>query len=113
MPTKPKKTGAIPIGLKIKIEEIVQQVNREIIKNPKYHYSTRYKGKFLYLDRSDFGRPSQICRLEYSGSINNWEFAIYKYSSNKYDSEDWFFPGSGQVDGTIEGAMRAGLEAYP
>lgn len=45
--------------------------------------------------------------------MNNWEFAIYKYSDERYDPEEWFFSGAGQADGTIEGAMRAGLQAYP
>jgi hypothetical protein len=27
--------------------------------------------------------------------------------------EMWMFPGGEHVDGTVEGAMRAGLEAYP
>ena len=45
--------------------------------------------------------------------MDNWEFAIYKYSDSRYDPEEWMFPGMGEVDGTIEGAMRAGLLAYP
>ena len=45
--------------------------------------------------------------------MEKWEFAIYKYSDERYDPDEWFFPGGGQVDGTIEGAMRAGLQAYP
>jgi hypothetical protein len=45
--------------------------------------------------------------------MDDWEFAIYKYSSERYDPDEWFFPGVGLVDGTIEGAMKAGLEAYP
>ena len=45
--------------------------------------------------------------------MNRWEFAIYKYSDEHYDPTEWFFDGSGEVDGTIEGAMRAGLQAYP
>lgn len=73
----------------------------------------RYKGKFLYLDRQDYGRLSPICRLEYMGKMEDWSFAIYKYSDERYDEEEWFFPGAEHVDGTIEGAMKAGLEAYP
>ena len=42
-----------------------------------------------------------------------WTFAIFKYSSDRYDPEEWLFPGYGHLDGTVEGAMRAGLEAYP
>lgn len=26
--------------------------------------------------------------------------------------EEWFFPGSGLVDGTVERALKAGIEAY-
>jgi hypothetical protein len=51
--------------------------------------------------------------LEYTGDIKKWDFAIFKYSDERYDPEEWFFPGAGHIDGTIEGAMRAGLEAYP
>jgi len=45
--------------------------------------------------------------------MNGWDFAIFKWSSETYDPNEWMFPGSGLVDGTVEGAMRAGLEAYP
>jgi hypothetical protein len=51
--------------------------------------------------------------LEYTGGIDNWDFAIFKYSDERYDPKEWFFPGAGHVDGTVEGAMKAGLEAYP
>lgn len=68
----------------------------------------------MYLDRKDFGSaPVEICRLKYKGSLTNWELAIFKYSSNKYDPEELLFPGATYLDGTIEGAMRCGLEAYP
>lgn len=45
--------------------------------------------------------------------MTKWEFAIFKYSSEAYDPEEWFFPGRDYVDGTIEGALKAGIEAYP
>jgi len=41
------------------------------------------------------------------------DFALYKYNDERYDPDEWFFPGAEDVDGTIEGAMRAGLKAYP
>ena len=59
------------------------------------------------------GRPSPICRLKWAGAIDNWEFAIYKYSDNGYDPDEWWFPGAGKVDGPIIEAMRVGNEAYP
>jgi hypothetical protein len=52
-------------------------------------------------------------RLTYTGDPASWEFAIYKYSDERYDAAEWLFPGSEHVDGTIEGALKAGLEAYP
>jgi hypothetical protein len=95
------------------VEGIVERFNASELPDPHCRYIPRYRGKFLYLDREDYGRISQVCRLEYTGDMHEWSFAIYKYSDERYDDDEWFFPGSGHVDGTIEGAMRAGLEAYP
>jgi hypothetical protein len=77
-------------------------------------YVPRFSGVYLYLDRVAYDqRPSQICRLKWTGAMDKWEFAVYKHSQNRYDSDEWFFPGSGEVDGTVAGAMRAGNQAYP
>ncbi|MCA9992408.1 MAG: hypothetical protein KDC32_28465 [Saprospiraceae bacterium] len=77
-------------------------------------YLPRFRGAYLYLDRIGWnGRPSEICRLKWTGDINQWEFAIYRHSRNFYDPDEWFFPGAEEVDGSVEGAMRAGLKAYP
>lgn len=54
-----------------------------------------------------------MARLTYRGGMNDWSFAIYKYSSDRYDSKEDFFPGSEHVDGTVEGALFACFEAYP
>jgi hypothetical protein len=74
---------------------------------------TNYRGAYLHLGHEVSGRFRPICRLTYTGDMQHWEFAIYKYSDECYDPEEWFFPGAEEVDGTIEGAMRAGLKAYP
>ena len=103
----------IPDEVKTDVAAIVQHFNTTVIHNPHCLYVPRYRGKFLYLDRQDYGRLSPICRLEYTGHMQKWSFAIYKYSDEQYDEEEWFFPGSEHVDGTLEGAMKAGLEAYP
>jgi hypothetical protein len=106
-------TRGIPDEVKTDVAAIVEHFNTAVIRNPHCVYVPRYKGKFLYLDRRDYGRLSPICRLEYTGNMQEWYFAIYKYSDERYDAEEWFFPGAEHVDGTIEGAMKAGLEAYP
>jgi hypothetical protein len=103
----------IPDDIKQQADAIVDHFNQTVIKHPLQYYLTRYKGMFLYLDRADYGRRGAICRLTYTGTLDQWEFAIFKYSSDSYDPAEWFFPGSDYVDGTIEGAMKAGLAAYP
>jgi hypothetical protein len=104
---------SIPQEVKKQVDQIVEEFNQRVISNPNIYYLTRYRGRFLYLERFNYGRSGPICRLEYTGSLDNWDFAIFKYSDERYDPEDWFFPGAGQVDGTVAGAMKAGLEAYP
>ena len=106
------KKPAIPREIKSEVERIVEDFNERVLNTQGKYYITRFKGRFLYLDRSDYGRIGPICRLEYRGSMDNWKFSIYKFSSGSYDPEEWFFAGSGFVDGTVEGAMKAGLEAY-
>ena len=104
---KPKITAE----LKDEIEAIVARFNQDV---PVYsRYTTRYRGVFLYLGQEKRGEIWPICRLKYTGDMKQWEFAIYKYSDERYDPDEWFFPGDGEVDGSIEGAMRAGLQAYP
>jgi hypothetical protein len=103
----------IPAEVKTQVAEIVDHFQATEIRNSRCCYVPRYRGKFLYLDREDYGRLHPICRLEYTGKMDDWSFAIYKYSDEHYDGEEMFFTGAELVDGTIEGAMRAGLKAYP
>ena len=121
MPRKP----AIPPEVKEEVLKIVEAFNRKTFTgeqhplttaffgSTKRGYAARFKGKFLYLDRIDRGRPSEICRLTWNGRMDNWDFAIYRHSHNFYDPNEWMFPGAGYADGTVEGAMKAGMEAYP
>lgn len=77
-------------------------------------YVVAFRGDYLYLHRIwVLERPYQVCRLKWTGNMDKWEFAIYRHSRNFYDPDEWFFPGAEEVDGTIEGAMRAGIQAYP
>ena len=41
--------------------------------------------------------------------MDNWEFTIFKWSTETYDSDERMFPDSGEIDGK----MMAGLQAYP
>ena len=109
--TKPNK-AAIPVQVREDALRAVEEFNRKELRGTGSRYLPRFKGKYLYLDREDFGDVGHICRLEYAGSKRGWYFAIYRYSDERYDEEDWFFPGNQFVDGTIKGALKAGMEAY-
>lgn len=116
---------SIPPEIQAEVQKLIDEFNRVNLKEStsllsaffpsknKRGYSARFKGKYLYLDRTDRSEPLPICRLTWKGKMNNWDFAIYKYSSDRYDPEEWFFPGEEHVDGTVTGAMKAGMEAYP
>ncbi len=104
---------AIPADVRQRAEEAVERFNQEVLGGGGVRYVPRFKGQYLYLDRQTSGSAGPICRLKYTGAFDRWEFAIYKYSDERYDAEEWFFPGSQHVDGTVAGALKAGLEAYP
>lgn len=104
---------SIPGPIREQVDQMVADFNQNIIKNPQCFYVPRYRGNDLHLDRHHYGPIGPIARLKYRGEPTTWEFAIYKYSNNRYDPNEWFFPGVEHVDGTVEGAMKAGLAAYP
>ena len=74
--TKRATTRGIPDEVKTDVATIVEHFNTTAIRNPHCVYVPRYKDNFLYLDRQDYGRLSPICRLEYTGKMENWSFAI-------------------------------------
>ena len=104
---------AIPESVRTQVADAVQRFNREELEATQCYYEARFRGNYCYLSRVDYGRECAICRLGYKDGNRGWEFAIFKWSTESYDPDERMFPGSQLVDGTVEGAMRAGLEAYP
>ncbi|MFN2285976.1 MAG: hypothetical protein ACK2UQ_16300 [Anaerolineae bacterium] len=104
---------AISDEVRADVEARVERFNREVVKNPHRYFSVRFQGKNAYFDRDDYGHVGPRARLTYTGDMEQWEFAIFRYSREFYDPEEWLFPGAGHVDGTVEGALRAAMEAYP
>jgi len=113
MGSKRTKSEGIPEAVKEEVRSVVERFNRGNFKRNDCYYEAQFRGKYCYLYRCDYGRLGPICRLTYTESMDAWEFAIFKWSSERYDPEEWMFPGDEWVDGTLEGAMKAGLEAYP
>ncbi len=103
----------IPDAVKTQVADRITAFNRVVIPDSQIYYLPRYRGAFLYLDRCDYGQVGPIGRLTYTGALDRWEFAVYRYSDERYAPDEWLFPGVEELDGTIEGAMRAGLAAYP
>ncbi len=104
---------AIPDDVREKVAEIVARFNKNTFHSDDCYYEIKFQGKHLYLNRCDYGRTGPICRLTYTGKMDKWEFAIFKWSTETYDPDEWMFPGSEEIDGTVDGAMMAGLQAYP
>ena len=105
----------IPLKIRQEIIKRIEIFNHKNfnVRTEDIYYFPEFKGKYLYLKRKESGDISPIARLTYTGNINKWEFAIFRWSREQYDPDEWFFPGVNHIDGTIEGAMKAGLEAYP
>ena len=105
--------ASIPEDIQQQVSAIIEQFNRTTMDAPRDYYAVRFKGRFAYLDRCQIVSVGPACRLEYGGSMEKWRFAIYRYSHNFYDPDAYWFPGSEHVDGTVEGALKAVLQAYP
>ncbi len=95
--------------MRAEVEARVTQFNREVVKDPHRYFSARFRGKYIYLDRDGYGHIGPRARVTYTGDLEQWEFAIYKYSDERYDPNEWMFPGAEHIDG----ALRAAMDAYP
>ncbi len=104
---------SIPAEVKKQVEAIVDRFNHEAIRDPGRFFVLRYRGTCVYLDRRRSGRAFQRGRIQYTGAMDEWDFAIFKYSTESYDPDEWMFPGSQYLNGTVEGALKACVEAYP
>ena len=133
--TKPSKPG-IPPEAAQEVRQIVEDFNRK----QQESYQVSFRGQFCYLSRMDdrrheatamawaakmlgfSGTPqkghlanvvTEIGRLKWGGDMKSWDFAVYKYSRDGYDPDEFWFPGSEKLNGTILGALSAGREIYP
>lgn len=113
MNAKRRRSIPIPADVKLGVKATVRRFNAGTWSRGDCYYEAQFKGSHCYLHRSDYGRMGPICRLTYTGKMDEWAFAIFKRSSETYDPNEWMFPSSELVDGTLEGAMAAGLQAYP
>jgi hypothetical protein len=103
---------SIPPEVREQVKTLVSRFNRENFACGEQSYVPRFSGKYVYLDRSDFGSVGPVCRLEYTGDARRWRFAMYHYCSDQYGPAQASFPGARFLDGTVEGAMKAAAEPF-
>src|SRR5690242_6484713 len=83
---KRMKKNLIPDELKEEALRSIERFNQTTLAETEYTFVARFQGGFLYLDRNELGQVLPICRLQYRGASQRWDFAIYKYSSQRYDA---------------------------
>lgn len=104
----------IPINIQAEIQNRIDAICEKEFPNCPCRHIADIRGKFIYVKRLFAnGSVEQLCRLTYEDDLEDLEFAIFKFSTEKYSADEFFFPGVELVDGTVEGAIRAGMEAYP
>jgi len=97
-----------------KVQIIITDFNKKVfLKTSDWSYYALFKGNNLYLNRKESKNDSPIAKLKFNGTMSNWDFAIFKWSRERYDPNEFIFPGSQYLNGTIDGALKAGHEAYP
>jgi hypothetical protein len=92
---KGKKGDAIP-------PEALNALARELERLGDPYLEIWKAGKFCYVRHG--GSP--LCRLGYRGDTEIWDFAIYKYSTQRYSAQE-FFPRTGTVAELVRMAMSA------
>lgn len=90
-----KKTPTIP-------QEALDHLWREIDSLGDPDLVVERSGRYCYVQHG--GSP--LCRLGYRGELEIWDFAIYKYSTQSYSTQE-MFPSRGTVADLVGIAMNA------
>lgn len=94
---KRSKGVAIPV-------EALEHLHNEIVAIGDPGLDVTNNGRFCYVSHA--GKP--LCRLGYRGEVQIWDFAIYRYSRQAYDTSFEIFPLFGEVGECV----RKALDAY-
>lgn len=101
--------GPIPESTKSSVQQRLEDRRRERWPRLK-EVRVRFRGRFAYVDAiMPDGDLWSLCRLRYVGYANEWGFAFYAASSEKY--EDSILP-SGAFAGTVEEALDCSCGTY-
>lgn len=94
-----KKTShpRIPEPMEMEIREVITGYSDGMLE-----YEIR--GPFCYI----YHARQPLCRLKYTGDNTKWDFAIYKFSTGKYSTNEFGFPRND----TAEACVKVALNAY-
>ena len=108
------KEYTIPIKVQDIICDMVNDYNKKILsQKTAARCIANPKGKFIYLMYIyPNDKIKRVGRLTYNSELKNMEFAIFKYRTETYVTNK-SFRGDEYLNGTIEGALKAVLKAYP
>ena len=97
--------------------EVQAEANQAVHRFDKAHktlHNLEFKGGYAYLKRVEEDQTfTKIGRLTYLEQTDEWDFTVFKYSTERYDPSEFNYPGRFHLDGTIEGVLWAGLDIYP
>ena len=83
-------------------QEALEHLWREIDSLRDPELTVEQSGRYCYVRHG--GSP--LCRLGYRGDLAAWDFAIYKYSTQSYSTQE-MFPSRGTVADLVGMAMNA------
>lgn len=103
--------ASIPQEIKNEAETAVKTFNTKRFSEGDTEYIANFDDEYMYLKirRKDSFRP--VARIRFTGDPQKWEFSVYDYSTDDYTHRK-SFPGAEFADGTIEGALKAGVKAF-
>lgn len=103
----------IPIGIQSDLQDRADSCLNEMLPKVNWRIYADCRGKFVYIRRGmPDGTWHNLARMIYDGDANNMPFALFRWTTEKYDAKA-VFPGAQYLDGTIEGAIKAILAVYP
>lgn len=104
-----RSRSPIPDSTKTSVWQRLEERRRERWPQLK-EVKLRFRGRFAYVDGvMPDGEVWPLCRLRYGGYANDWGFAFYAASSEKY--EDSILP-SGAFSGPVEDALDCACGTY-
>jgi len=72
------------------------------------------EGMLQHMNKNRKEKPSRLCRIHFTGNPEKWDFEIFKYSDNWYDTEGEFPFGLGNVEECFDAAASLYItETFP